>query len=84
MKTFRYILLGLLLTIALFSWLLFICGADSLAENGLLLYALVTVCILTALCWVFISSRDLAKILKISPEEYRNILRQKRIKIIQP
>lgn len=83
MRTIKYILKGLLLIVTLFSWLLFICGADSLAENRLLLYALVTVCILTALCWVFISNRDLAKILKISPEEYRNILRQKRIKIIQ-
>ena len=76
MKTIKYILKGLLLSTTILSWLLIICGADSLLENNILLVSVGVVAILSLLCKKFITYKDIAKMTFMTSKEYRRNLKE--------
>ena len=76
MKTIKYILKGLLLSATILSWLLIICGADSLLENNILLVSVGVAAILSLLCKKFITYKDIAKMTFMTPEEYKRNLKE--------
>lgn len=48
------------------TWLLFICGADSIAEQGIFLESLIILFLLTGICYCLVDMDDLARMLKIN------------------
>ena len=59
MKTIKRICQFILLVFTLFIWTVFVCGADSLLENRILLPAMAVVAVATYLCHLFIKKEDL-------------------------
>ena len=76
MKTIKYILKGLLLSATILSWLLIICGADSLLENNILLVSCGIAFMLSLFCRRFITYKDIAKMTFMTPEEYKRNLKE--------
>lgn len=76
MKILKYIIKGLLLIVTLLSWLLIICGADSLLENNILLVSVGIVFMLTLFCKRFVSYKDIARMTFMTPKEYRRNLKE--------
>ena len=76
MKTLKYILKGLFLTVTLLSWLLIICGADSLLENNILFVSIGIVFMLTLFCKRFVSYKDIARMTFMTPKEYKRNLKE--------
>ena len=76
MKTLKYIMKGSLLTVTLFSWLLIICGADSLLESNILLVSVGIAFMLSLFCRRFITYKDIARITFMNPEEYKRNLKE--------
>ena len=54
----RLILKGILFYTTLLSVILFICGADSIYDNGYFLYSVIVCALLIYLCCKFISVKD--------------------------
>lgn len=59
MKTIKRICQFILLVFTLFIWTVFVCGTDSLLENGILFPAIMLVAFATYLCHLFIKKEDL-------------------------
>lgn len=76
MKILKYIMKGLLLIVTLLSWLLIICGADSLLENNILLISVGIAFMLSLFCRRFITYKDIAKMTFMTPEEYKRNLKE--------
>lgn len=62
---FKWVTLVLTVTV----WILFICGADSLAEKGYLGMALAVVGLDTLLCWITLDEEDIKNMFKIKDDE---------------
>jgi hypothetical protein len=62
MKTTITILKGVLLYVTLFFTLLFICGVDSIYDNGYFIHCIVILAVLFLLCYKYISVEDIEKI----------------------
>ena len=62
MKTLKYICQYILLVSTLFIWIVFVCGTDSLLENGILFPAIMLVAFATYLCHLFIKKEDIEEI----------------------
>ena len=77
MKTLKYIMKGSLLMVTLLSWLLIICGADSLLENNILLVSVGIAFMLTLFCKRFVSYKDMARMTFMSSKEYKRNLTNK-------
>lgn len=62
MKTIKRICQVILLLATIFLWIIFIGGADSLMENGILLVVLAFVLFVTLVCHLFIKKEDIEEI----------------------
>lgn len=62
MKTLKHIGQFILLVATIFLWIIFIGGADSLIESGLLFVAFAVVALATFFCHLFIKKEDLEEI----------------------
>lgn len=62
MKAIKRICQLMLLTITIFLWILFIGGADSLMENGILFLTMIIVAFATYLCHLCIKKEDIEEI----------------------
>lgn len=72
MKTIKHICQVVVLLATIFLWAIFIGGADSLAESGLLFIAFVVVMFATFVCHLFIKREDIEKVFhtKIEDNEF--------------
>lgn len=59
MKTFKLIIKGVLLYVTILIILLYMCGIDSIYDQGYFLHSTVLVIMLLILCHKFISEKDL-------------------------
>lgn len=69
MKTIKHICQVIVLLATIFLWIVFICGADSLAETGYLDIAFVIVALTTGICCITIDDNDVKTIFKIKDDE---------------
>lgn len=65
MKTLYHLSQWLILIVTVITWLLFICGADSITEQGWLIESLIVLFILTGTCYCLVDMDDLARMFKI-------------------
>lgn len=65
MKTLYHLSQWLILIVTIIGNLLLICGADSIAEQGLLIESLIVLFILTGICYCLVDLDDLARMFKI-------------------
>lgn len=71
MKKAILIIKSMLVLITGLAWIIFICGADSLLEERILIPALIIILFMTYMCKICISFKDLARMSFMSPKEYR-------------
>lgn len=69
MKTLKHICQYILLVSTLLIWTVFICGADSLLENNIMLPAMAVVAFATYLCHLFIKKEDIEQIFHTKIED---------------
>lgn len=71
MKTIKHICQVIILLATILLWIVFIGGADSLSESGLLFVAFAIVAFATFICHLFIKKEDIEEIFhtKIDDEE---------------
>lgn len=69
MKTVKHICQVIVLLVTIFLWILFIGGADSLMENGILFLAMIIVAFATLVCNHFIKKEDIEQIFHIKKED---------------
>lgn len=62
MKTVKHICQVIVLLATILLWIVFIGGADSLSESGLLLVAFAVVAFATFICHLFIKKEDIERI----------------------
>lgn len=62
MKTIKHICQVIVLLATILLWIVFIGGADSLSESGLLLIAFALVALATFVCYLFIKKEDIEEI----------------------
>lgn len=65
MKILYHLSQWLILIVTVIAWLLLICGADSIAEQGLLIESLIVLFMLTGICYCLVDMDDLARMFKI-------------------
>lgn len=68
MKTFSFIIKGILLYFTLIYWILMICLADSFTSIGILIVFGIGLCLML-LCGEIISKKDLIKLTRITKED---------------
>lgn len=69
MKTVKHICQVIVLLATISLWIVFICGADSLLENNMMLPAMAIVALATYLCHLLIKKEDLNTILHTKIED---------------